>query len=258
MGNAPGLKRDGTRTTRSKKAPKTADSAPAAVLEKTEPAPIQSLPIMPTVAPLAQVPRTQISSTQSAVNAAVHYNSGAVNHGLNFPVFDPNSYFATDYFSDSSPIQRTTKVAADQLIESIEEKRQTLRVANANIGYNQDVVRAGNDYRKLEGLAIDYAATLVQNQTKYIGYETAGINQQIAGVKKSEALEKLNQENKTLSGLQSMTALIEQEWEERKKLKQSKIADMRQAALRGSSRMDEQLNQMSSEFRQDLQSLPSA
>jgi hypothetical protein len=55
----------------------------------------------------------------------------------------------------------------------------------------------------------------------------------------------------------TMTPLIAKEWQYRQELKLSKIADLRNAALRASSQMDERLSAMSSEFQQDMQSLGS-
>lgn len=181
---------------------------------------------------------------------------GTISHGLNFPVFDANQYFASDLFSDSAPLQRTTKQEADRLVESIGEKRQTLRVAMENIAYNQDVVKAATSYRKLEGMAIDYATVLVNNQTKYVNYQTAGVNQQLANVKLQTAQEKLTQESKVLTGVRSMTELVDQEWEARRKLKLSRIADLKQLVLTANAEMERQVNQLSTDFTTDLNALP--
>lgn len=181
---------------------------------------------------------------------------GAIHHGLNFPVFDANQYFASDLLTDSAPLQRTTKQEADRLVESIGEKRQTLRVAMENIAYNQDVVKAATSYRKLEGMAIDYASVLVNNQTKYIHYQTAGVNQQLANVKLQTAQEKLTQEGKVLSGVRAMSDLIDQEWEARRNVKLSRIADLKQLVLSANAEMEKQVNQLSSDFNADLNALP--
>lgn len=181
---------------------------------------------------------------------------GNISHGLNFPVFDANQYFASDLFTDSAPLQRTTKQEADRLVGSIGEKRQTLRVAMENIAYNQDVVKAATSYRKLEGMAIDYASVLVNNQTKYLNYQTAGVNQQLANVKLQTAQEKLTQEGKVLTGVRSMSDLIDQEWEARRNVKLSRIADLKQLVLSANAEMEKQVNQLSSDFNADLNALP--
>jgi hypothetical protein len=153
-----------------------------------------------------------------------------VGNKLTFPKFDPNNYFASDLFSDSSSLQRTTKAKADEMLQSIEEKRHTVAVANANIKLNQDVVRAGNEYQKLEGMAIDYATTGVNNATKFITYQTAQENQQIADVNYQQANERLTQGRAVLSGMRAITPLIVLEWQERKALKESQVASLRIAS----------------------------
>jgi hypothetical protein len=178
-----------------------------------------------------------------------------INHGLKFPDFDPNTYFAANLFSDSSSLPRTTKDKADEALQSIEEKRLTMKVVQANIGLNQDVVRAGTAMQTLSGLAIDYAKTRIDNQTKYIGFQTAGVRQQIAQAKFDQAQEQLTQEEYAYNGMQLITPLVRDEWVARVQLKKSKISDLKVAALRASAAMEATLSQMEGDFRQDLQAL---
>jgi hypothetical protein len=166
-----------------------------------------------------------------------------------------NSYFASDLFSDSSSLPRTTKEQADEMISSIEEKRQTIKVVSANIGLNQDVVRAGNEYLKLEGLAIDYATTGVNNESKYIGYQTAEVNRDIAINRFDQAQERLVQGQKTLAGMQSITPLIDDEWAARKSLKQSQISSLKIEATKAKEALEPKLMQLSQNFRQELEDL---
>lgn len=176
-----------------------------------------------------------------------------VSHGLKLPVFDPNAYFSADLFSDSSALPRTTKEKADELVQSIEEKRQTVRVTTANLGLNQDVVRAGNEYLKLEGLAIDYATTGVNNESKFINYQTAEINRDLAGNRFQQAHERLNQGNAVLNGMRSLTPLITQEWEARKSLKQSQISSLKLEATKAREALEPKLLQLSESFRQEVE-----
>lgn len=178
-----------------------------------------------------------------------------VNNTLTFAKFDPNSYFATDLFSDSSPLTRTTKEQADEMVQSIEEKRQTVRVATANIQLNQDVVKAGNEYLKLEGLAIDYATTGVNNETKFVNYQVAGVNKEIALNKLDQASERLTQGQLTLAGMQSITPLITQEWEARKSLKLSQISSLKIEATKAKEALEPKMMQLSQNFRQELEEL---
>jgi hypothetical protein len=174
---------------------------------------------------------------------------------LTFPKFDSNAYFAADLFTDSSPLNRTTKEQADEMVQSIEEKRQTVRVATANIQLNQDVVRAGNEYLKLEGLAIDYATTGVNNETKFVNYQVAGVNKEIALNKFDQAAERLTQGQLTLAGMQSVTPLISQEWEARKSLKLSQIISLKIEATKAKEALEPKMMQLSQNFRQELEEL---
>lgn len=178
-----------------------------------------------------------------------------VPHGLTFPKFDPNSYFAPDLFTDSSPLNRTTKEQADELVQSIEEKRQTVRVATANIQLNQDVVKAGNEYLKLEGLAIDYASTRVNNETKFVNYQVAGVNREIALNKYDQATERLTQGQLTLAGMQSITPLISQEWDARRSLKLSQISSLKIEATKAKEALEPKMMQLSQNFREELADL---
>lgn len=178
-----------------------------------------------------------------------------VNNTLTFAKFDPNQYFAGDLFKDSSKLDRTTKEAADELVQSIEEKRQTVRVATANIQLNQDVVRAGNEYLKLEGLGIDYATTGVNNETKFVNYQVAGVNKEIALNKFDQANERLQQGQLTLAGMQSITPLIADEWAARKSLKLSQISSLKIEATKAKEALEPKMTQLSQNFRQELEEL---
>lgn len=222
---------------------------------KTEPAPAPTATEPSLLDRALDAVQGNESTTTSNPKLRLQGTAG-INHGLNLPVFDPNQYFASNLFTDSSRLERTTKQKADQMVESIAEKRQTLRIAQENIGLDQDLVRTASDHRKLEGMAIDYASVLVQNQTKYLNYQIAGVNQQVSGVKLQTAQEKLTQESKTFAGVRSMTALIDAEWEQRRALKLSRISDLKQAVLTANAQMDQRLNQLSNEFNNDLNALP--
>jgi hypothetical protein len=207
-------------------------------------------------------PGTPTSPTAPTARPALATNTAQsftglsqVNNTLTFPKFDPNSYFAPDLFTDSSSLTRTTKEAADEMVQSIEEKRQTVRVATANIQLNQDVVRAGNEYLKLEGLAIDYATTGVNNETKFVNYQVAGVNKEIALNKFDQASERLTQGQLTLAGMQSVTPLISQEWEARKSLKLSQISSLKIEATKAKEALEPKMMQLSQNFRQELEEL---
>ncbi len=224
------------------------------------PTPVAEPTPEPTPEPVNSIPVTDKNSAPPlsalATNTAQSYTGlSQVNNTLTFPKFDPNSYFATDLFTDSSPLTRTTKEAADEMVQSIEEKRQTVRVATANIQLNQDVVKAGNEYLKLEGLAIDYATTGVNNETKFVNYQVAGVNKEIALNKFDQATERLTQGQLILAGMQSISPLISQEWEQRRNLKLSQISSLKIEATKAKEALEPKMMQLSQNFRQELEEL---
>lgn len=165
-----------------------------------------------------------------------------VAHGLSFPVFDPNKYFPTDIFNDTSALEAISKEDADKQVHSLEGKRQRMRIVLANQGLMQDIIKGGMEHRKIEGLAIDFDKLKIDNETKFIGWQTAGLNRDIASNKWLQTRERLIQGQKTLAGMQSLTPLIDDEWNARRQLKISSINDLKTKALRGSSAMDAKLS----------------
>jgi hypothetical protein len=221
---------------------------------KTDPFPVPSpMPVPDSERQKA----TRGNSTPVSLTRAANplMDLSGVSHGLSFPGFDANQYFAHDLFTDSSALPRTTKTAADAMVQSIEEKRQSLRIAMANIGLNQDVTKTATEQRKLEGMVIDYAKVGMVNGTKYIQLQTSGVDQMTAQAKYEQAVERLNQEEFVLNGMRGITPLIPIEWAARRELKLSKIQDLRTAVLRASAKMDGQLDALASDFQNDVQSL---
>ena len=187
---------------------------------------------------------SQRNNSSSSMSA--NFNLGEVDHGLNYPEFDPNAHFATDLFTDSSPLPRTSKADADAACASIEEKRQTLRIAQSNIALNQDVVGTGVAFQKLVGSVIDYGTAKVNNHTKFIGYQSARTNLESAHVKWSQSQERLYQEQAILDGMVELTPLIREEWEQKKALKQSRIVDLKQSVFEASAKLDADVRQLAS------------
>jgi hypothetical protein len=250
-----------SRTVGSRKRPPKPTETPSET-PVVDPTPSEPSSVTPVINPTPSQPLvTQTTVTQPNLvtitrpKATAFTGLSQVPHGLAFSSFDPNSYFAKDLFSDSSPLSRTTKADADEIVQSIEEKRQTVRIAIANIGLNQDVVRAGNEYQKLEGLAIDYATTSVNNESKFIGYQTAEVNRDIAYNRYDQAGERLAQGQTTLNGMRSITPLIEQEWDERKNLKLSQIKSLKIEATKAKEALEPKLMQLSQNFRTELEEM---
>ena len=185
-------------------------------------------------------------SPRSSSSLSANFNLGEVDHKLSFPAFDPNAHFATDLFSDSSPLPRTSKADADAACASIEEKRQTLRMAQGNIALNQDVATTGVAFQKFVGTVIDYGTAKVNNHAKFIGYQTARTNLETAQVKWSQAQERLFQEQAILDGMVEMTPLVREEWEQKKALKSSRIADLKQSVFEANAKLDGEIRQLAS------------
>jgi hypothetical protein len=133
-------------------------------LPKTEPAPT------PPTATQTHQPQLQTTNTRAIAPSSRQvmplYSTAQVAHNLNLPEFNPDHYFAKNLFTVSSPLPRTTKSEADRMVQEIEEQRQTVRVVQANLGLNRDIVKAGSEQQKLVGDVIDYGTIGMRNQTK--------------------------------------------------------------------------------------------
>lgn len=140
--------------------------------------------------------------------------------------FTPSDYTALDLFSDSSSLPRTTKQEADKQIQSISEKRESLRVIGANLALNTDCFKVGSLSEKMNQAAIGYQIDGVGTQSKMVGLEVANVNLQIVGSKLNQTLEKLNHQNIELHGLQGETPLRQRYWEAKLSLIESRISQV--------------------------------
>ena len=140
--------------------------------------------------------------------------------------FTPSHYTATNLFSDTSTLPRTTKADADKAIQSISEKRETLRLVGANLSLNTDAYKVGSLSEKMNQASIGYQIDGVNTQSKMIGFEVANVNLQIAQSKLGQTQEKLAHQNIELSGLQSETPLRQRYWEAKLSLIESRISQV--------------------------------
>ena len=140
--------------------------------------------------------------------------------------FTPSDYTATNLFSDSSSLPRTSKQEADKAIQSISEKRESLRVIGANLALNTDCFKVGSLSEKMNQASITYQIDGVNTQSKMVGLEVANVNLQIAQSKLSQTQEKLNHQNIELVGLQSETPLRQRYWEAKLSLIESRISQV--------------------------------
>jgi hypothetical protein len=140
--------------------------------------------------------------------------------------FEPSQYVAGNLFSDTSTLPRTTRIDADKAIQSISEKRETLRLVGANLQLNTDVYKVGSLSEKMNQANITYQSDGINTQSKMVGFEIAGVNLQIAQSKLSQTQEKLNHQNIELVGLQSETPLRQRYWEAKLSLIESRISQV--------------------------------
>lgn len=241
----------------SKNKPKPQDIPTPTSTTSSEPAdsPVSTPQDFPVV-PLIPAKSNGTNGSHAPLNQAQIYTGlSQIPHGLTFPIFDPNSYFAIDLFTNSSSLPETEKEDADKAVESIEKKRQTLRIVGANIALNTDVVKTGNEYRKLEGFVIDYDTTRINNETKFVNWQTAEVNRGIAINRFEQTQERLIQGQKVLAGMRSITPLIDDEWQERKSLKLLQIQSLKVAAIQAKEALEPKMLQISQNFRQELDDL---
>ena len=140
--------------------------------------------------------------------------------------FNPSSYTASDLFSDSSTLPRTSKQAADQAIQAISEKRETLRLIGANLALNTDCFKVGSLNEKMSQASITYQIDGVNTQSKMVALEGANVNLLIAQSKLNQVQEKLNHQNIELVGLQQETPLRQRYWEAKLSLIESRISQV--------------------------------
>jgi hypothetical protein len=145
--------------------------------------------------------------------------------GLNLPTFNPEQYIAPNLFTDSSPLEPTDRVNADKIIQSISQKRETLRVISANLSLNTDALKVGSLSEKMSQAGIDFSVQKITTSTKQVGIENAQILQQTALAKLGQTSEKYVHETITLEGLKLET-------EQRKRYWLAKI-DLQDSRIRG-------------------------
>lgn len=140
--------------------------------------------------------------------------------------FTPSDYVASNLFSDSSTLPRTSKQAADQVIQAISEKRETLRLIGANLQLNTDCFKVGSLNEKMNQASITYQIDGTNTQSKMVALEGANVNLLIAQSKLNQVQEKLNHQNIELVGLQGETPLRQRYWEAKLSLIESRISQV--------------------------------
>jgi len=143
--------------------------------------------------------------------------------GFNLPTFNPEQYIAPNLFTDSSPLEPTDRVNADKMIQSISQKRETLRVISANLSLNTDALKVGSLSEKMSQAGIDFSVQKITTSTKQIGIENAQILQQTELAKLGQTSEKYTHETITLEGLKVETEQRRRYWLTKIDLQESRI-----------------------------------
>ncbi|MBD2667385.1 hypothetical protein [Richelia sinica] len=180
------------------------------------------------------MPKTKLQTTQDKLRNSVGVSSEQTKNNPHSPtennhqtlVFNPDDYLAKDLFSDSSNLPRVTKVDADKAIQSISEKRETLRLIGANLQLNTDVYKTGSLSEKMNQANIVYQTDGINTQAKIVDFQKAGVNLQIAQSKLYQTQEKLTHQNIELQGLKSETPLRQAYWKAKLSLIESRIAQV--------------------------------
>lgn len=145
------------------------------------------------------------------------------------PSFDPSSYLAGDLLSDSSSLPRVAAKDADNLINAIGEKRQSLRVIGENLKLNADVFKVGSLAEKMNQARLIYQSDGVDSQSKIVGFELANSRLAIANSKLNQSNEKLAHQNIELEGLRQETPLRQAYWTAKLALIESRIIQVENA-----------------------------
>lgn len=148
---------------------------------------------------------------------------------ISIPSFDPASYIAGDLLSDSSSLPRMAAKDADNLINAIGEKRQSLRVIGENLRLNADAFKVGSLAEKMNQARLIYQADAIDSQSKMVGIELANSRLAIANSKLNQSNEKLNHQNIELEGLKAETPQRQAYWTAKLALIESRIMQVENA-----------------------------
>jgi hypothetical protein len=149
--------------------------------------------------------------------------------GLKLTTFTPDSYLANNLFENSSPLPETNQQDADKICESVERKKQTLRVVNANLELNSELLKIGVKNEKMLQSGIDYGTAKINTEIKLTQFENAKQQHQITLTKLAQTKEKLEHENVTLEGLKLETDQRRRFWQEKHALGESRIKQVQLA-----------------------------
>ena len=102
-------------------------------------------------------PEQKVNFTGSTSTNQQQSTTSSEYTSFNLPMFNPEQYLASNLFTDSSPLQPTDRIEADKMIQSISQKRETLRVISANLSLNTDALKVGSLSEKMSQAGIDFS-----------------------------------------------------------------------------------------------------
>jgi hypothetical protein len=182
--------------------------------------------VVDAVTPQPDKPNNATIPTPQPTTTALNFDSFG---GLKLTTFTPDSYLANDLFTNSSPLPETSQQDADKICESVEKKKQTLRVVNANLELNSELLKIGAKNEKMLQSGIDYGTAKINTEIKLTQFENAKQQHQITLTKLAQTTEKLEHENVTLEGLKQETDQRRRFWQEKHALGESRIKQVQLA-----------------------------
>ncbi len=156
-------------------------------------------------------------------NASSYLSPDSVAHGVPIAKFDLGSAMGSDLFSSESSIKEMGIVEATQHRSKIARQSNALDVGIAKTQRDRKAVKLANELRLLQGDAIDYHTTGINNSTKVVRNQIADRDYQIEYSKLEEKDELLTQQQIKTRGTQALTPLIAEHWQ--LKIKQQESAN---------------------------------
>lgn len=198
----------------------------------------------------------KVSSTATTAHNAINSVSGAVNnlvgnnglsnyfdpasiaHGVPIHKFDLAGAISGSLYSSESTIPEMGIVEATEHQMKIARQSNALGVGIAKTQRDRKALKLANELRLLEGDAITYHTTGIQNATKGIHNQIADREYHTSVFKLAEKDALLEQQQITTGAVQTLTPLIAEEWRLLIAQQQQKNESLKVDLERGQADMD--------------------
>lgn len=137
----------------------------------------------------------------------------SIAHGVPIAQFDLTSAIGGDLFSSESSIQEMGIIEATQHRSKIARQSNALEVGIAKTQRDRRAVKLANELRLLQGDAIDYHTTGINNSTKAVRNQIADRDYHIESSKLEEKDELLTQQRIKTNATQAITPLLAEHWQ---------------------------------------------